>query len=124
MNNTYEVITVSPYKQMHVHRLVALKHIPNPEGKSDVNHKDGNKRNNDPSNLEWVTRAENIKHAWDTGLQTHHGENHENSKLTYEDVDDIKVLRALGWTQQRLSDMYGINQSQVSRLIRGKAWAR
>lgn len=51
-----------------IHRLVAFSFIPNPENKGDVNHKDGNKRNNHILNLEWMTRSENIQHAWDNGL--------------------------------------------------------
>ena len=52
-----------------VHRLVAETFLPNPEGKRTVNHKDGNKRNNHISNLEWNTMSENISHAYRTGLK-------------------------------------------------------
>jgi HNH endonuclease len=49
------------------HRLVAMAHLPNPHGFSEVNHKDGNKHNNVASNLEWCDRSSNMKHAYATG---------------------------------------------------------
>lgn len=59
-----------PIEGKYVHRLVAEAFIPNPDGLQEVNHIDGNKQNNCVGNLEWVSRQENITHAWSTGLST------------------------------------------------------
>ncbi len=58
------------YKTFYIHRIVAECFLPADEKKIFVNHKDGNKSNNNLSNLEWCTRSENAKHAFETGLQS------------------------------------------------------
>lgn len=54
--------------QLMAHRIVANAFIPNYKCKPQVNHIDGNKKNNNINNLEWVTGSENCRHAWKTGL--------------------------------------------------------
>jgi hypothetical protein len=68
-NKGYETIMIKK-KSYKIHRLVAQAFIPNPENKPQVNHLDGNKLNNNISNLEWATNSDNIKHAYDNGLIT------------------------------------------------------
>lgn len=51
-----------------VHRLIASAFLQNEDGKPEVNHKDGNTLNNAEQNLEWCTRDENLRHAYETGL--------------------------------------------------------
>lgn len=59
-----------------IHTLVAESFIPNIEGKKYVNHIDGNKQNNNVTNLEWVTSKENMNHAIRTGLRDPRKNNH------------------------------------------------
>lgn len=77
-----------------IHSLVAKAFIPNKENKPEVNHIDGNKENNTVSNLEWVTRAENMYHAGATGLlRPNIGEKHFASKpvVAYDFVTHAKL---------------------------------
>lgn len=55
-------------KKHLIHRLLAEAFIPNELKYKCVNHKDGNKLNNDLDNLEWCTYKHNTNHAFDTGL--------------------------------------------------------
>lgn len=56
--------------RQYAHRLVAKAFLPIPEeGKTEINHIDGNKLNNNIDNLEWVTPEENQKHAISTELR-------------------------------------------------------
>ena len=62
-------ITPGQMKHLRINRLVAQAFIPNPLNKPYVNHKDGNRMNNNVENLEWVTPSENSIHAYQTGLR-------------------------------------------------------
>ena len=55
-------------KTTYIHRLVADAFVPNDENEDEVDHLDNNKLNNFSSNLEWVSRKENVGRSWDDGL--------------------------------------------------------
>ena len=63
------ILSLNGKQQFLVHQLVALHFLPNPYRHTQVNHKDGNKLNNDVSNLEWVSSSENVQHSLETGLR-------------------------------------------------------
>lgn len=74
-NRGYEQVRLSKdgfTKAKFVHRLVAVAFIPPLHNKLFVNHKNGIKTCNEFKNLEWVNHAENIQHAYDTGLIKKH----------------------------------------------------
>jgi len=54
-------------KQFFLHRLIAETLIPNPNNLECVDHIDGDKLNNHPSNLQWITRGDNVRKAQDMG---------------------------------------------------------
>lgn len=91
VDNGYNRVNLSRDGKKHrlaVHRLVAQAYIPNPENKPTVNHIDGNKTNNNVSNLEWATYKEQTAHAVATGLKVI-PEITEGRKVSDEDVHSI-----------------------------------
>lgn len=103
-------------KGHQVHRLVCAFFHPNPNNKPQVNHKDGNKENNHPDNLEWCTNQENRDHAVQNKLiasrQSGFG------KLDSEEVFCIKILYKRGINQPKLSSLFGVCQQTISKVLK------
>lgn len=116
-------------KTVGVARIIASTFLVKPEGK-EVNHKDGVKTNNYISNLEYVTRGENIKHAFDMGLRkADKGQDNKNSKLTNNQVLEIRSKYKRGVNQydtgyglQRLANEYNVGQTTISHIIKNENW--
>ena len=108
---------------IHVHRLVAIAFIPNLENKPHINHIDGNKLNNDISNLEWCTPKENAVHAHETGLSTYKGEKHHLTPFTKEEILSIREEYKDPNTSHRdLARKYGVEKTTIGNIIRKKTW--
>lgn len=107
-----------------VHSLVIKTFIGKRDEGMQINHIDGDKTNNDLSNLEYVTPQENSEHAILIGLVNPVGSSNANSKLFASDVINIcEKYDAGGVTQQQLADEYGIVQVAVSDILCGKRWS-
>ena len=108
-------------KRFNVHRLVMLAFI----GPSDlqVNHIDGNKSNNCLDNLQYVSKSENMLHAYKTGLNVGlKGEDNAASKLTKKQVIEIKQLLKEGNSQSSIAKKYNVCQTNISKIFLGKIW--
>lgn len=120
-------------RKFKVHRLVALAFIANPDNLPEVNHKDGNKANNCIDNLEWTTRSQNMRHAYDTGLKevseesggVSYGEHNGRHKLTQQYVDIIRELYIPNDPQyggRALARKYGIGKTTIQAILHNQTW--
>lgn len=103
-----------------VHRLVAEAFLKDFSDDKQVNHIDCDKTNNHLTNLEMCTAKENMDHAVRNGLlRTYRGENHPQSKLTNEQVKEIKTSPL---PNIKLAKKFGVHRSLISMIRAGKVW--
>ena len=119
----YKAVTIfldGVKKNRTVHRLVAEFYL----GKDprQINHKDGDKKNNNLDNLEYVTPGENLLHAYRLGLKNATGSRNGKSKLVESQVLEIRKLLSEGTPQKVISALYSIDQSTVSNIKTRKLW--
>lgn len=106
-----------------VHSIVADAFLgPCPAG-CEINHKNGNKSDNRPENLEYMTHGDNVRHAWATGLtKPNNGSANPIAKLTESDVRVIRGLLAEGWSLSQIGRRFGVVKQVISGIKRGKGW--
>lgn len=102
-----------------VHILVAKHFIDNPEKKPEVNHLFGDKKDSRAWNLEWVTKLENVRHAFSTGLVCHKGEKNANHVLSKDQV--IEIFNS-NLPLKTLSTIYGVESHTICQIKTGYRW--
>ena len=99
----------------YLHRLVAEAFLGiNPE-KREVNHIDGDKTNNNLSNLEWVTHSENHRHAVRAGISG-------AAVLTTDNVREIRKSLQDGDTFKAIAQRHGVTASAINHIKSGRSW--
>jgi hypothetical protein len=111
-------------KDFYIHRLVYSVFKKEIGYNLEINHIDGNPKNNNLHNLEESTHTENIRHAFKLGLvNTLKGEKHLKHKLSEKQVNRIREEFETGlFTQKQLSQKYYVHPSNIGYIIRRKIW--
>jgi hypothetical protein len=119
-------LTVSGKQRFfYVHRLVGLAFLGSPpRGYPQINHKNGDKQDNRPANLEWSNASENGKHAYAMGLATPlRGEERHNARLTPVDVLHIRALQAEGVREVEILRAYPtMSRGAICSVLQRRTW--
>ena len=108
--------------QKLVHRLVAEAFIANDDNKPQVNHIDGNKQNNNVKNLEWVTRSENLLHAYRVLKRTRKFDYMPRPSRRRFTKDQIIEIRNSSKSQSELAREYGTVQHVIWCIVNRKTY--
>lgn len=123
----YAVVSLNKKSVNHcrtLHRVVAETFIPNPDNKPEINHKNGNKKDNRSGNLEWATRSENTIHAFQNGLITPvRGSKNNLAKLNEEQVLEIRRrLADKSITSIELAKEMNVSKGLIYMIKRRLVW--
>lgn len=105
-------------KNFSVHRLVAKYYIPNPNNLPEVNHLFGLKCDNRETQLEWVTKAQNMKHSVENGFHPK-GEKNGRSKLSENQVKEILSLKL---SHGVIAKIYGVSKPTIQSIKIKRNW--
>lgn len=120
-DNGYVCVTLrvdGKTKTLRVHRLVALSFLTESYFQdAHVNHKDGDKTNNDLCNLEWVNRSDNMIHAYKAGLVLS-----KQRQLDDHTVHLICQTLEQGTRIPDIAKMFSVDKELVYRIESGRAY--
>lgn len=109
------------HRLIKVHRVVWESFNGKIKEGMQINHKDGNKTNNNLNNLEVVTPKENSQHAWKTGLSKKvYGRKTSNCILDFEQVKQIREMYSSGKSQSELGRIFGVHQTNIHYIVHNK----
>lgn len=106
----------------YAHRLVAKSFIDNHDNRPEINHIDGNKKNNIKENLEWISRKGNINHAFKTGLNHGTPKTTREVKLRIEDISIIKKRYSDCGNMSQVAREYRVSMQTIMRVVKGLTW--
>ena len=110
------------YKSKSIHKLVATAFVDNPNNLNVVNHKDTNKLNNHPDNLEFTTISGNSKHAYENNLlNIRYGEDSNLSKLSEKEVLKIREMNG-NMSQNEIAKKFNVSRSNITQILNRTLW--
>lgn len=110
-------------KRLLLHRLLAEAFISNPENKPTVDHKDGNRQNNELSNLRWATYSEQNSRFGTLGVRssrvrvTHFAEERKKrggGHIAWKAPDEVRYFGRVG----DVADYFGVTLGNISQMLR------
>ena len=112
-------------KNFLLHRLVAEAFVENKDKavNTEVDHKDFDRKNNAASNLEWVSRKENMRRQAAAGRSAPQwGHHSKRTKLSANDVAEIFSLREKGKTQAEIAEVFSMKPCSINLILNKKRW--
>lgn len=106
------------FKQIFEHMLVANAFIENSDDTLEINHKNGNKKCNEVSNLEWVTHKGNMEHAYKNNLISPK----RNCDIDVETCKNIKRDLIKDIPVHEISNKYNYSKRKINYIKRGDTY--